>query len=132
MKKKYVITILILMFINQIAILNRNLNMGFTPLLTGTLIFGLLCDVILIYIIFKQNEKQKIAKELEEVRFQAEKERIYYEEIEKQRMEMAKIRHDYNNLITSVLGLIHMGREKEAEEMIEELMSRMEQAEGNR
>ena len=132
MKKKYVITILILMFINQIAILNRNLNMGFTPLLTGTFIFGLLCDVILIYIIFKQNEKQKIAKELEEVRFQAEKERIYYEEIEKQRMEMAKIRHDYNNLITSVLGLIHMGREKEAEEMIEELMSRMEQAEGNR
>lgn len=130
MKKKYVITILILMFINQIAILNRNLNMGFTPLLAGTFIFGLLCDVILIYIIFKQNEKQKIAKELEEVRFQAEKERIYYEEIEKQRMEMAKIRHDYNNLITSVLGLIHMGREKEAEEMIEELMIRMEQAEG--
>ena len=104
--------------------------MGFTPLLTMTFIFGIVCDAILIYIIFKQNEKEAIAKELEEIRFQAERERIYYEELDKQRIEMAKIRHDYNNLITSVLGLIHMGREEEAKELIDELLGRMKEAEG--
>lgn len=104
--------------------------MGFTPFLTSTFIFGIVCDIILIYIIFKQNEKGKIRKELEEIRFQAERERIYYEELDKQRIEMAKIRHDYNNMITSVLGLIHMGRENEAEQMIDELLLRMKEAEG--
>ena len=79
---------------------------------------------------FKQNEKEAIAKELEEIRFQAERERIYYEELDKQRIEMAKIRHDYNNMITSVLGLIHMGREEEAKELIDELLGRMKEAEG--
>ena len=132
MKKKSVIIILVLILINQITILKRNLEMGFTPVLTIMFILGLVCDGILIYIIFKQNEKYKIAKELEEVRFQAEKERIYYQELENQRVEMAKIRHDYNNLITSLLGLIHMGREKEAIEMIDEILEKMDEAEGGK
>ena len=132
MKKKSVIIILALILINQITILKRNLEMGFTPVLTIMFILGLVCDGILIYIIFKQNEKYKIAKELEEVRFQAEKERIYYQELENQRVEMAKIRHDYNNLITSLLGLIHMGREKEAIEMIDEILEKMDEAEGGK
>ena len=76
------------------------------------------------------SNREKFAKELEEIRFQAERERIYYEELDKQRIEMAKIRHDYNNLITSVLGLIHMGREEEAKELIDELLGRMKEAEG--
>lgn len=130
MKKRNIVIIIILIIINQITILNRNIEMGFTPILAGTFVFGIICDAILIYIIFKQNEKEKIAKELEEIRFQAEREKIYYQELDKQRIEMAKIRHDYNNLITSVLGLIHMGREKEAEEMIDELLVRMKEAEG--
>lgn len=132
MKKKSVIIILVLILINQITILKRNLEMGFTLVLTIMFILGLVCDGILIYIIFKQNEKYKIAKELEEVRFQAEKERIYYQELENQRVEMAKIRHDYNNLITSLLGLIHMGREKEAIEMIDEILEKMDEAEGGK
>lgn len=132
MKKRNNVIILLLIIINQLTILKRNSEIGFTSLITVFFIFGILCDVVLVYIIIKQDEKKKIAKELEEVRFQAERERIFYEELDKQSMEMAKIRHDYNNLITSVLGLIHMGREKEAEEMIEELMRRMEQAEGKR
>lgn len=130
MKKRNIVIIIILIIINQLTILNRNIEMGFTPILAGTFVFGIVCDAILIYIIFKQNEKEKIAKELEEIRFQAEREKIYYQELDKQRIEMAKIRHDYNNLITSVLGLIHMGREKEAEEMIDELLVRMKEAEG--
>lgn len=130
MKKRNIVLIIVLIIINQLTILNRNIEMGFTPFLTSTFIFGIVCDVILLYIVFKQNEKGKIAKELEETRFQAEREKIYYQELDNQRIEMAKIRHDYNNLITSVLGLIHMGREKEAEEMIDELLVRMKEAGG--
>lgn len=132
MKKKSIVIILILIVINQMAILNRNLQMGFTPVLTATFIFGLICDVILIYIIYKQREKKQIADEIEAVRFQAEVEKVRYQELEKQRLEMAKIRHDYNNLITSILGLIHMGRETEAEEMLDELIGRMNEAEGEK
>lgn len=129
MKKKHILIILILLLINQLTILNRNLEIGFTPVLVITFIFGLLCDAILIYIMFKQSEKDRIAKELEEIRHQSEREQAYYQEMENQRIEMAKLRHDYNNLITSVLGLIHMGREKEAEEMLDELMEQMEEME---
>lgn len=130
MKKKYIITILVLIVINQLTILNRNIHMGFTPALTGIFIFGLVCDAAIIFIMLKQNEKKKISQELEEIRFQAERDKIYYQELENQRMEMAKIRHDYNNLITSVLGLIHMGREEEAKVMLDELLNRMEEAKG--
>ena len=52
MKKKSVIIILALILINQITILKRNLEMGFTPVLTIMFILGLVCDGILIYIIF--------------------------------------------------------------------------------
>ena len=130
MKKRTTISILCMLIINQLTILNRNLEIGFSPVLVFTFVLGIACDIVLSYIVFKQAEKDKIAKELEEVRYQSERQQIYYQELEKQRVEMAKIRHDYNNLITSVLGLIHMGREKEADEMLGEVMNRMEQAEG--
>ena len=130
MKKRTTISILCMLIINQLTILNRNLEIGFSPVLVFTFVLGIAGDIVLSYIVFKQAEKDKIAKELEEVRYQSERQQIYYQELEKQRVEMAKIRHDYNNLITSVLGLIHMGRVKEADEMLGEVMNRMEQAEG--
>ena len=75
---------------------------------------------------FRQKEKERISRELEEIKFRAEKEKIFYQELENRRVEMAKIRHDYNNLITSVMGLIHMGRQDEAKEMLDELLKRMD------
>ena len=53
-------------------------------------------------------------------------EKLYYEEMDKERESMAKIRHDYNNLISSILGLIHIGRVDEAEIVLDELIEKME------
>lgn len=131
MKKKNMIILLILLVINQICILSRNIEIGFTTPLMVTFVFGIICDIVLIWIMFKQGEKTRIAKEMEEIRLQAEREHAYYEEMENERMQMAKIRHDYNNLISSVLGLIHMEREKEAEELLEEMLSRMDEVGGS-
>ena len=126
MKRKYIIIILALIIINQLTVLNRNIHMGFTPALTLVFVLGLFCDAVIIYIMFRQKEKERISRELEEIKFRAEKEKIFYQELENRRVEMAKIRHDYNNLITSVMGFIHMGRQDEAKEMLDELLKRMD------
>ena len=124
--KRWTLWIIILLSINQVLVLIRNIQLGFTPVLTATYIFGWACDIFLIIIILKQEEKERIKRDLEAARMQAEMEKIYYEEMDKEREAMAKIRHDYNNLISSILGLIHIGREDEAEIMLEELIEKME------
>lgn len=57
---------------------------------------------------------------------QTQLERQHYQSVERRREEMAKIRHDYNNLLSSVLGLVRMGKTREAEEMVLGLLARVE------
>lgn len=130
MKKRYIVLILIVLLINQSVSFVRNMVLGFTPFLIGTFLFGLLCDAGLIYYIVRLKEKEKIKKELEEVRYQAEREKLYYQELENQRAEMAKLRHDNNNLITSALGLVHMGRKEDAIKLLHEWNERLSASEG--
>ena len=124
--KRWTLWVIILLAINQVLVLIRNIQLGFTPVLTATYIFGWACDIFLIIIIFRQEGKERIKRELEAARMQAEMEKLYYEEMDKEREAMAKIRHDYNNLISSILGLIHIGREDEAEIVLNELIEKME------
>ena len=42
---------------------------------------------------------------------------------------MAKLRHDYNNHLSSVLGLIRMGNRKEAEAAVKALLQKAEHGE---
>ena len=124
--KRWTLWVIILLAINQVLVLIRNIQLGFTPVLTVTYILGWACDIFLIILILRQEEKERIKRELEAARMQAEMEKIYYKEMDKEREAMAKIRHDYNNLISSILGLMHIGREEEAEIMLEELIEKME------
>lgn len=124
--KRWTLWVIVLLSINQILVLIRNLQLSFTPVLTILYILGWACDVFLIIIILRQEEKERIKRELEAARRQAEMEKLYYEEMDKEREAMAKIRHDYNNLIASILGLIHIGREAEAETVLDELIEKME------
>lgn len=93
------------------------------------LCIGVMLDAILVFIIIRQRSKYKMEKELEEITAQYEYEKLYYQELEKNREDMAIIRHDYNNHITSVLGLIHTGRISEAKEMINEMLEQIEHVE---
>ena len=76
---------------------------------------ALLLNVVLIGVQFHQAQKEQAERELTQLRRQ-------------RREEMAKIRHDYNNLLSSVLGLVRMGKTREAEETVQELLTRVENA----
>lgn len=74
-----------------------------------------------------QEEKQRTLEEVKKLRHIMELEKLHYEQIEARREEMAKIRHDYNNVITSVMYLIENGRTDEAEEIMKDLARRISQ-----
>ena len=123
--KRWTLGVIVLLAINQILVLIRNIQLGFTPIITVTYVLGWACDIFLVIIIFRQEEKNRIKRELEAARRQAEMEKLFYEEMDKEREVMAKIRHNYNNLISSILGLIHIGKEKEAEIVLDQLIEKM-------
>ena len=77
-------------------------------------------------ILFNQSEKEEIELELHEVRRVSELEQMHYQEIEKRREEMAKIRHDYNNMLSSIQHLLSAGEIRETREMLAELTDRIE------
>lgn len=83
--------------------------------------------VVLIFILFDQAEKDTIEKELEQTRYRFGMEQQHYQAVEVRREELAKIRHDYNDLLTSVLGLLRMGESRQAEEALEDLLARVGQ-----
>lgn len=90
--------------------------------MTGAFILSLL----LICLKFNQVEKDYAEKELSVLKHQTELERQHYESVEARREEMAKIRHDYNNHLSSVLGLIRMDKPDEAEQVIESLLAKVD------
>lgn len=98
----------------------------FSPLHIFSMTGAFLLNILLIFVQFNQTEKDEAEKELSALKRQTELERQYYESVEIRREEMAKIRHDYNNHLCSVLGLIHMEKTEEAEKVIESLLAKVE------
>ena len=90
--------------------------------MVGTLFFV----ALMICLQFNQAEKVEAKQELMDLRHERELERRYYENVEARREELSKLRHDYKNMLTSVVGLLDMGEEKEAERVILDLLERVE------
>lgn len=86
-------------------------------------IFFTICGAVLVSL--NQAEKDAIGKELAEIRRISELERTHYASLEARREELARIRHDYQNVINSVSHLLHAGAVREAEEVLTELSSRV-------
>lgn len=78
------------------------------------------------YILFDQSEKDAIQNELNEIKRVMEIEQKHYAEIEKYHEEMSKIRHDYNNFISSAIYLICSGKTEEATAFLKELEEKVE------
>ena len=74
-----------------------------------------------------QTEKKEVEKEMLELQNFMKLEKIHYEQIESRREEMAKIRHDYNNVIHSILYLIENGETEQSKKILEDLEKRMSQ-----
>ena len=79
--------------------------------------------MIILYL--NQLEKREIQDELRQLQYEMGLEKVHYEEIEKRREEMAKLRHDYNNVITSILLMIKDGRNDEAEIVLNDFQGRI-------
>ena len=78
-----------------------------------------------------QMEKKEVEKEMLELQNFMKLEKIHYEQIESRREEMAKIRHDYNNVIQSILYLIENGETQQSKKVLEDLKERMSKTREN-
>lgn len=98
-----------------------------SPLHVISMLFAVVFGLLLIFVQFNLSEKDEIEKELNELKHISELEHQHYESVELRREEMAKIRHDYNNILSSVLSLLHMEKIPEAEETVKSLLIKIEQ-----
>ena len=78
---------------------------------------------------FSQLEKQEAKAEAARLQEIIEQEKVHYQELEERREEMAKLRHDYNNILTSVMFLTKNGNTDEAAGVIRALKERIESVE---
>lgn len=117
------IWIFLVIFLNEVAAVSRVLALPISDADVTALFIQFVLDIGVYLILFNLLAKEKMAKELEELRYHMEIEKIRYHEMDKEREAMAKLRHDYNNQLTSVLGLLHMKREDEAKELLKEMRS---------
>lgn len=104
---------------------NRNGMVSTANLISMVATFVL--SLLLIFILFNQAQKDTIEKELEQTQYRFEMEQQHYRGVEARREELAKIRHDYNNLLTSVRGLLKMGAYEQAQEALDNLLVRVGQ-----
>ena len=126
MKRTNLIVILLLIY-NQVALLFYCIQAEFSPISLFLLCLSVICNNTMIVIFHKQESKKQLAKELEEVELKMAQDQNHYQELEKKREEMAKIRHDYNNFLSTISGLIRVGNEEEAKELLAEIIREMKE-----
>ena len=97
-----------------------------SPLHLLSMLSAVLMNFLMIWIQLNQAEKEKAERELLLLQHQAELERQQYQAMEQRREEMAKIRHDFNNLLSSVLILLRQNKPEEAAQAVAELVQRVE------
>lgn len=86
-------------------------------------LLGFLADYILLYILMEQSQKEALAKELHELETLHRVEAVHYQAIEARREEMAKIRHDFNNQLTTAYYLTEQGEPEHARALLDALRS---------
>jgi len=94
-------------------------------------IFGvaviLVASVVLFGYILSHEKRTAIEAELIEIKRIMELEQAHYHEIERQSIEMAKIRHDFNNQLAAIIQLVRSGENSAAREMINDLSKEIEE-----
>jgi len=77
--------------------------------------------IVMFFYIISLDKRTAIEAELQETKRVMELEQSRYREIELQSEEVAKIRHDFNNQLASILQLVRVGEDSTAQEMIDAL-----------
>ncbi len=82
---------------------------------------GFVADIVLLYAFLNQGEKEALAKRVREMEHLQQVEQLHYQSIEIRREELAQIRHDFNNQLTTALYLTEQGEQEQAKSMLEQL-----------
>lgn len=85
------------------------------------LILGFAADLALFYVLMRQGERDALARQVHELEQLRQTELLHYQSIETRREEMAKIRHDFNNQLTTALYLTEQGASAESRELLNQL-----------
>ena len=99
---------------------------AFSPVLLISMSAACLLCFLLVCVQFNQAKKDDLERELLGLKHRTALERQHYENVEARREEIAKIRHDYNNILNAILSLLHTGKAGEAEELVSGLLARVE------
>lgn len=83
-----------------------------------SLILGIMADVLLLFLLLKQQSMQKIKIRLAEIEKAWEIEQNHYRNIEARREELAKIRHDISEQFIVMQELLHRGSYDKVTEML--------------
>ena len=84
--------------------------------------------LIVLYINFR--ERIKIENEVLEIKHVMDLEKVYYEQVEARSDEMAKIRHDYNNVIITIKHLISENKYDDVNKVLDELTEKVSKTSG--
>ena len=90
-------------------------------ILLAALVLGIACNIALLIHTLEQEKKAELETELQAVRRARELEESHYRAVEEQREALARIRHDFNNQLSAIGGLIQTGETEEARAMVSRL-----------
>jgi len=85
------------------------------------IILGFIADAILLYVLVEQSNKEEMEKQLQEFQYKQQMEIMHYQAIETRRTEIAKMRHDFNNQLTTAYHLIDHGQTDRSREILDKL-----------
>lgn len=78
-------------------------------------------SVAILYYILSDDKRTAIEAELREAKRVMEREQAQYSEMERRSEELERIRHDFNNQLSSIIQLVHAGEDGTAREIVGEL-----------
>jgi hypothetical protein len=89
---------------------------------------SLVASAAILYYVLSQDKRTAIDAELKETKRVMELEQARYCEMERRSEELAKIRHDFNNQLASIVQLVNAGEDSTAKEIISALMNEINRA----
>lgn len=93
----------------------------------NTFILSLICNILVLIVIFSQSERDTMKNELKENIQKIELEEVHYQEIERKRQELSEIMKMHNKVITDTKQLLETGNADEAIRRLENLQKTVEQ-----
>ncbi|MCD8148094.1 MAG: ABC transporter permease [Clostridiales bacterium] len=130
--KRFYIPLLIIM-LTVLICASLGLSGGaWSGLYDPSFIFGSACILFLFYVCVcsavQLAQKRNTERERAELARAIETERMHYETLNERREELAKLRHDYRNVLLAALYLIEEGDTGRAKEMLEDMTERVDAA----